>query len=157
MPRSRANSSGVEPVQPAENFRRSRRDRALETAQDYVEAIADLTAAQGEARVTDLARRLGVTHVTVNRTIARLQRVGFVTAQPYRAIFLTDAGRKLAGESKQRHETVLAFLRSLGIPDRVAEMDAEGIEHHVSPVTLAAFKTALRKVGRRQEESCHNA
>ena len=30
------------------------------------------------------------------------------------------------------------------IPERVAEMDAEGIEHHVSPDTLAAFKMALR-------------
>ncbi|HEY4416473.1 MAG TPA: transcriptional regulator MntR, partial [Verrucomicrobiae bacterium] len=61
----------------AENFRRSRRDRALETAQDYVEAIADLTAARGAARVVDLARQLGVTHVTVNRTLARLQKSGF--------------------------------------------------------------------------------
>ena len=69
----------------------SRRDRASETAQDYVEAIADLTAAVGEARVVDLARRLGVTHVTVNRTLARLQKIGFVNTKPYRAIFLTEA------------------------------------------------------------------
>src|SRR5208282_366278 len=144
MPRSRAKTPVSAPGQPAENFRRSRRDHAHETAQDYAEAIADLTATQGEARVTELARRLGVTHVTVNRTLARLQRVGYVNTQPYRAIFLTDAGRKLAEESKQRHETVLAFLQSLGIPERVAKMDAEGIEHHVSPDTLAAFKNALR-------------
>jgi DtxR family manganese transport transcriptional regulator len=144
MSRSRAKTPASAPGQPAENFRRSRRDHALETAQDYAEAIADLTASQGEARVTDLARRLGVTHVTVNRTLARLQRVGYVSTQPYRAIFLTDAGRKLAEESRQRHETVLAFLQSLGIPERVAKMDAEGIEHHVSPDTLAAFKTVLR-------------
>ncbi len=146
MSRSRGKTPASAPGQPAENFRRSRRDHAHETAQDYVEAIADLTASQGEARVTDLARRLGVTHVTVNRTLARLQRVGYVNTQPYRAIFLTDAGRKLAEECKQRHETVLAFLQSLGIPERVAKLDAEGIEHHVSPDTLAAFKTALRKI-----------
>lgn len=144
MPRSKVKMPVSAPGQPAESFRRSRRDHAHETAQDYAEAIADLTATQGEARVTELARRLGVTHVTVNRTLARLQRVGYVNTQPYRAIFLTDAGRKLAEESKQRHETVLAFLQSLGIPERVAKMDAEGIEHHVSPDTLAAFKNALR-------------
>ena len=150
MPRSilkpsAAHNSDVRPSsQQAENLRRSRRDRALEVAQDYVEAIADLSASLGEARVVDLARRLGVTHVTVNRTLARLQRVGYVNTQPYRAIFLTNAGRKLAEESRQRHETVLAFLQSLGIPERVAKMDAEGIEHHVSPDTLAAFKTVLR-------------
>ena len=129
----------------AESFRRSRRDRAGEIAQDYVEAIADLSAAVGEARVTDLARRLGVTHVTVNRTLARLRQAGYVNTKPYRAIFLTDRGRRLAAESKQRHETVVAFLQSLGISRKAAELDAEGIEHHVSPETLAAFERRLRQ------------
>lgn len=133
------------PLPLAESFQRSRRDRAGEIAQDYVEAIADLSAAVGEARVTDLARRLGVTHVTVNRTLARLRQAGYVNTKPYRAIFLTDAGRKLAAESKQRHQTVVAFLQSLGISKKAAELDAEGIEHHVSPETLAAFERRLKK------------
>lgn len=123
----------------AESLRQTRREHASETAEDYVEAIADLTASLGEARVVDLARRLGVTHVTVNRTLARLQREGFVSVQPYRAIFLTPPGHKLAAECHKRHSVVIAFLRSLGIPEKVAEIDAEGIEHHVSPATLAAF------------------
>jgi DtxR family transcriptional regulator, manganese transport regulator len=124
----------------AENLSHTRREHANEIAEDYVEAIADLVAEVGEARVVDLAKRLGVTHVTVNRTVARLQTAGLVTAQPYRAIFLTEKGRTLATACKSRHETVVAFLRGLGIPERVAEMDAEGIEHHVSPETLSAFK-----------------
>ncbi|HZT22467.1 MAG TPA: manganese-binding transcriptional regulator MntR [Verrucomicrobiae bacterium] len=132
-------------AQQAETLRRSRRDRALEVAQDYVEAIADLATSAGEARVTDLARRLGVTHVTVNRTLARLRRAGYVNTRPYRAISLTAAGRKLAEESKRRHEAVVAFLRSLGVPPKIAELDAEGIEHHVSPETLAAFERQLEK------------
>jgi DtxR family transcriptional regulator, manganese transport regulator len=148
MPRSRAKTPASVPKQPAENFRRSRRDRANEIAEDYVEAIADLIVEVGEARVVDLAKRLGVTHVTVNHTIVRLQKAGFVTAQPYRAIFLTGRGRDLAATCKSRHETVVAFLHSLGISERVAEMDAEGIEHHVSPETLAAFKTSLRNTRR---------
>jgi len=131
--------------QQAENLRRSRRDRAVETAQDYVEAIADLSASLGEARVVDLARRLGVTHVTVNRTLTWLKREGFVNTKPYRAIFLTGAGNKLADECKRRHETVVAFLHSIGISDKIAEMDAEGIEHHVSPETLAAFERLLKR------------
>jgi DtxR family manganese transport transcriptional regulator len=151
MPRANHAAAGTRPSRPprsvphAESFRRSRRDRAGEIAQDYVEAIADLSASVGEARVTELARRLGVTHVTVNRTLARLRRDGYVNTKPYRAIFLTDSGRKLAEESKRRHETVVAFLRSLGVPVKAAEMDAEGIEHHVSPETLTAFERRLKK------------
>ena len=143
--------------QQAENLRRSRHDRAGEIAQDYVEAIADLTTELGEARVVDLAQRLGVTHVTVNRTLVRLHRVGYVNTRPYRGIFMTDAGRKLAQECKQRHETVVAFLQSLGIPERQAEMDAEGMEHHVSPVTLAAFKAFLRNNRHRPAGNAHQA
>jgi DtxR family manganese transport transcriptional regulator len=128
----------------AEIFSHTRREHANEIAEDYVEAIADLMAEMGEARVVDLAKRLGVTHVTVNRTIARLQKAGYVTAQPYRAIFLTEGGRGLAAACKRRHEIVVAFLRSLGIPQRIAERDAEGIEHHVSAETLKAFKAGLK-------------
>jgi len=144
MPRSKPKSA-ARLYSQAESFRRSRRDRASEIAQDYVEAIADLSASLGEARVTDLARRLGVTHVTVNRTLGRLQQAGYVHTKPYRAIFLTDNGKKLAEESKKRHETVAAFLRSLGISEKISELDAEGIEHHVSPETLAAFERRLKK------------
>jgi DtxR family manganese transport transcriptional regulator len=131
----------------AEYLSQTRREHANEIAEDYVEAIADLMQETGEARVVDLAKRLGVTHVTVNRTIARLQKAGYVTSQPYRAIFLTGNGSDLAAASKRRHEVVVAFLRSLGIPQHVAERDAEGIEHHVSPETLKAFKAGLRASG----------
>ncbi|HKI86776.1 MAG TPA: manganese-binding transcriptional regulator MntR [Thermoanaerobaculia bacterium] len=127
----------------AENLSKTRREHAREVAEDYVEAIADLVAESGSARVVDLAKRLGVTHVTVNRTINRLQKAGLVTTEPYRAIFLTERGRALASECRNRHETVVDFLRSIGIPERVAQKDAEGIEHHVSPTTLAAFKSAI--------------
>lgn len=129
----------------AESLRHTRHEHALETAEDYCEAISDLAAEHGEARVTDLARRLGVTHVTVNRTVARLQREGFVTSQPYRGIFLTPKGTKLAADCRYRHEIVVAFLKSVGVPAKAAELDAEGIEHHVSPETLAAFARHLEK------------
>jgi DtxR family transcriptional regulator, manganese transport regulator len=127
----------------AANQRRTRQQHAQERAQDYVEGIADLISAVGEARVTDLAKLLGVSHVTVIRTIERLQREGLVTTQPYRSIFLTDTGRKLAAKAKARHETVVAFLKALGVSLPVARADAEGIEHHVSSETLAAFERFL--------------
>lgn len=149
MARTKSNTStkspaGGEARRRAEDHSQTRREHANEIAEDYVEAIADLIAETGEARLVDLAARLGVTHVTVNRTIARLQSAGYVSTQPYRAIFLTDTGRELAVKCKARHVTVVDFLRSLGVPERVAERDAEGIEHHVSPETLSAFERRLK-------------
>ncbi|MFN3728546.1 MAG: manganese-binding transcriptional regulator MntR [Fimbriimonadaceae bacterium] len=120
-------------------FARTREDHSREYAEDYVELIDSLIKETGEARVVDLASALGVSHVTVSKTIQRLQREGLVVTQRYRSIFLTDAGRALADAARQRHEIVLRFLSALGVPESVAETDAEGIEHHVSDATLQAM------------------
>lgn len=124
---------------PSEGFRRARAAHATEVAEDYTEAIADLIESKGEARVVELARAMGVSHVTVVRTIARLQRDKLVIAQPHKEVLLTPTGRALARASKRRHRIVVAFLHALGVPPRIAERDAEGIEHHVSEETLAAM------------------
>lgn len=133
----------------ARNPGRTRQEHSEETAQDYVEMVAELIDTIGEARVIDLARRLGVTHVTVSRTLQRLRREGLVTFLPYRSIFLTAAGRRLAEETRHRHEVVVEFLLSIGVPPAVAHSDAEGIEHHVSRETLEAFQKHLRRMRRK--------
>lgn len=131
----------------ASAHRQTRREHSTETAEDYVEAIAALIASDGEARAVDLARWLGVSHVTVIRTIARLQRDDYVSTKPYRSIFLTRKGARLAEDSRQRHEVVQSFLISIGVSEAVARNDAEGIEHHCSPETLAAFRQHLETKG----------
>jgi len=119
---------------------RTRRDHASETAEDYVEAIAELIGDRGACRVTDLSERFGVTHVTVIRTIQRLEREGLVHTEPYKPIELTDKGLRLALHCKDRHDVVYRFLLALGIDPKTAAVDAEGIEHHVSDATLARFR-----------------
>lgn len=132
----------------AERFRRVRDAHQTELAEDYVELIADLIDETGEARVVDLAGRLGVTNATVNNTIQRLQRDGLVTAKPYRSIFLTEQGEVLAATSRERHRLVVEFLVALGVAAETAEQDAEGIEHHVSDSTLEAFRAFLARARR---------
>lgn len=107
-----------------------------EVAEDYVELIDDLIAVQGEARIVELASRMGVTHATANKIVARLQREGLVISRPYRSIFLTDSGRAMAEKARRRHAIVVRFLKSIGVSAATAEVDAEGLEHHVSEETL---------------------
>jgi DtxR family manganese transport transcriptional regulator len=145
--RGRETGAGRSPQRATNGYRRTRSDHAQETAEDYVELIDDLIREAGEARAVDVARRLGVTHVTVTKTLARLKREGLLTSEPYRAVFLTAKGKRLAGRSRKRHELVVDFLLVLGVPCADAETDAEGIEHHISPRTLRAMK---RHVGRRR-------
>jgi DtxR family manganese transport transcriptional regulator len=126
-------------------FQRTRDDHSRERAEDYVELIDALTKEKGEARAVDMAERLGISHVSVSRTLQRLKREGFVTMEPYRSIFLTEQGKDLAAAARERHDLVLRFLTALGVPADVADTDAEGIEHHVSNETLAAMKSFLKK------------
>lgn len=121
-------------------FQRTRDDHSAEIAEDYVELIDALIAESGEARAVDLAERLGVSHVTVGKTVQRLQREGLLTTEPYRSIFLTPKGEMLAKMARDRHELVVKFLTALGVPAEAAEIDAEGIEHHVSEQTLRAMR-----------------
>ena len=122
------------------SFRQTRQARKLELVEDYVELIADLIAAHGEARQVDIAGRLGVAQPTVAKMLKRLAEEGLVSQQPYRGVFLTGMGQRLAAESRDRHRVVEAFLLSLGVSAETARRDAEGIEHHVSAETLAALR-----------------
>lgn len=136
------------PDRPTTNaHQRTRRDHATETAEDYVEAVADLIDAQGECRVRDLAGRFGVSHVTVIRVVKRLERDAYVTTEPYRPISLTASGRRLAAACRERHDIVFRFLLAIGVDERVAALDSEGIEHHVSRETLDRFR-AIADAGR---------
>jgi DtxR family manganese transport transcriptional regulator len=116
--------------------------------EDYVELIADLMAAHGEARATDIAKRMGVTHPTALKCITRLKREGLVTSRPYRGIFLTEAGHELAQRVRARHRLMVEVLLALGVPGEAAEADAEGMEHYASEATLAAFSRFLRRLRR---------
>ena len=133
------------PEQPtqARRFRKARVDRSTVQREDYVELIDDLVAAYGEARATDVAKRLGVTHPTAVKTIGRLEKEGLVSSRPYRGVTLTEAGHRLAERVRARHRLVVDLLVAVGVAADVAEADAEGMEHHASDATLAAFARFL--------------
>lgn len=138
----------TDPAVQAASFGRTRTDHRREVAEDYVELIADLIAAKGEARAAELADRLGVSPATVNNQVAKLVRDGLVATEPYRALFLTADGEQLAARARHRHRVVVAFLLAIGVDEATAQQDAEGIEHHVSEATLACMARFLEE-GRR--------
>ncbi len=131
---------------PATNpFVRVREDHATELAEDYLELIEDLIDQSGEARMVDIAARMGVRQVTVTKAIGRLKRDGLVTAAPYRSIFLTEKGKQIASRARKRHRTVLEFLIALGVKPDLAKIDAEGVEHHISSATLIAMQQFIQQ------------
>ncbi|WP_113525318.1 manganese-binding transcriptional regulator MntR [Escherichia coli] len=125
-----------------EGFRQVREAHRRELIDDYVELISDLIREVGEARQVDMAARLGVSQPTVAKMLKRLATMGLIEMIPWRGVFLTAEGEKLA-----RHQIVENFLLVLGVSPEIARRDAEGMEHHVSEETLDAFRLFTQKHG----------
>lgn len=126
-------------------FQRARRDHRDERLEDYLELISDLINEHGEARVVDIASRLGVRAATVTQAVKGLAEEGWVEYSPYRPITLTEKGLESARLSRARHELLVRFLLRLGVSSDTAEHDSEGMEHHLSPETLEAMEKWLEK------------
>ena len=119
------------------NIRNQNKNEMLE---DYVEAIQEIAEIKGDVKNADLAIHFGVSQATINKNLKRLINFKLAKSEPYRSIFLTSEGKKLASISRQKHEIVYKFLLKLGVSKKVAQFDSEGIEHHVSEETLKLMK-----------------
>jgi len=104
--------------------------------EDYLEVVYELINRKGYARAVDIAEQLGVKTPSVTGMLQRLNGLGLITYERYRGLTLTTKGQRLARNVQQRHRTILRFLSVLGIDEKVAKEDAEGIEHHVHKATI---------------------
>lgn len=106
--------------------------------EDYLEAIAALIAAQGEARVTDIARRLSVRKPSVTQALQSLHQKGLLLYEPYSSPVLTASGRRAAETVQRRHDIMKRFLKDvLFIDAERAEANACRLEHAVDKEVLS--------------------
>lgn len=127
-----------------EHFKEVRRGRPLEVAEDYTELVDDLIKEQGKARVCDISKIMGVSHVSVLKAVNRLIRDGYLEKNSQLSIELTEKGKETARFSKRKHLVLSEFLQMLGIPEHIAAIDVEGIEHHISETTLEALQRHMK-------------
>ena len=129
----------------AQQHKRVRMQHSDELAQDYVEAIYILRKETGLARVVDLTKVFGVSHVSVIRALGRLAKRNLVVRCTDEGITLTEEGEALAAKTAERHSLVVNFLCEIGVSNAQAEADAEGIEHHLSMESIDAIRRFLKK------------
>ncbi len=121
-------------------FKTTQNRKNIELLEDYVEAINEILNSKGSVKNVDLCRYFGVSNATVSKNILRLIKARLVHSEKYKNIFLTVDGKKLAEKSNARHEILFNFLIKLGVPRKIAEIDSEGMEHHISKETLNIMK-----------------
>ncbi|MEM1296636.1 MAG: iron dependent repressor, metal binding and dimerization domain protein [Verrucomicrobiota bacterium] len=123
---------------------RVRRQHASELAQDYVEAIHEIRQSGNPVKISDLQEIFGVSHVTVIRTLKRIEEQKLVTGTRSKEIELTAKGKRLAKSAAAKHELLKSFFMALGVSESQADADAEGAEHHLSKETLEAIRAFLK-------------
>jgi Mn-dependent DtxR family transcriptional regulator len=108
----------------------------LTRVEDYLEVVYELIQRKGYARSSDIAEQLDVKSGSVTSMLQKLHGMGLIVYERYRGLTLTVNGERLAKSIQQKHLTILKFLRILGIEEKIAKSDAEGIEHHVHKNTI---------------------
>lgn len=107
--------------------------------EDYLEQIHNLIDEKGYARVVDVAKNLGLAQASVTNMMQRLDADGLVNYEKYRGVVLTSEGEEIALAIIRRHQSLETFLGLFGLDDATIYEDVEGMEHHISPETLAAI------------------
>ncbi len=113
--------------------------RPSQSAEDYLERIHELIQEKGYARVVDIASSLKVKQASVTSMVQKLDELGFLKYEKYRGLTLTDQGREVAKRIQNRHATLSRFFSLFGLSAETQQQDIEGIEHHLSPTTVAVL------------------
>ncbi len=123
--------------------------------EDYLEVIYHLIHDKGYASTVDIADNLRVKPPTVSGMLQRLAARDYLVHEPYRGIRLTDKGAKIAKSVIARHSIISELLLMLGVENKVAYQDTEGIEHHIQPVTISRIEGLVDYL--RKNPSCLSA
>lgn len=115
-----------------------------QSAEDYLERIHELIQSKGYARVVDIASSLNVKQASVTVMVQKLAEAGYLKYEKYRGLLMTPQGLEVAERIQNRHTTLSRFFSLFGLDPQTQHQDIEGIEHHLSPETVAVLSDLAR-------------
>lgn len=121
-----------------------------ETVENYLKAIYTLCreSPTGEAGMTRLAASVGVTTGTATTMVKKLATAKFVRYRRFGGVSLAPKGNRAALDIIRRHRLIETFLvETLNLDWSVVHVEAERLEHAVSPAVLAALDAFLGRPG----------
>lgn len=130
------------------NQRRVGKDERIDTTdamEDYLEVMYELIQKKGYATTVDIANYLHVSSPSVTKMVKRLDKMGYLIYEKYRGLQLTPEGIAVAKNIHKSHDLLVEFLKMIGTDEEIANMDAEGIEHHLHPQTMEKLEEFIEK------------
>lgn len=115
--------------------------------EDYLEVISELVELKGYATPLDISKYMNVSPPSVTKMLRRLDKDQYIEYIKYHGLKLKPQGKRLAEEIRQKHSDLLEFFEMIGVDNATANVDVEGMEHHLNPKTmkqLRKFTTFLK-------------
>jgi Mn-dependent DtxR family transcriptional regulator len=138
---SNSNDSRLASIRGANNAKRPECTFRME---DYLETIYELVQHKGYATLADVAEYLNVQPPSVTTMMRRLDESGLLNYEKYRGIQLTEKGMDIAKIIHDRHSILSEFLKMIGVSEKIANEDAESMEHHLHPQTMHRLTELMR-------------
>jgi DtxR family Mn-dependent transcriptional regulator len=112
--------------------------------EEYLQILFWLQEAKLPMTGANVARAMQLSAPTVHEMVGRLERDGYITRGPDKAISFTASGLSHAEEIVRRHRLIERFLTDvLGIPWDEVHEEAERLEHAMSPVLEERMLAAI--------------
>mgnify|MGYP000858047886 CR=1 FL=1 len=122
------------------------RGNALTTAmEDYLEMICRLLEQNTVVRIGELAEKLHVKPSSATKIIQQLKLAGYIEAEKYGYISLTEKGRQAGAYLLYRHDVLQRFLCVLNRSEDELEQ-VEKIEHFLNKSTIENLNTLTKKL-----------
>lgn len=108
--------------------------------EDYLEMIYRLSMNTGFTRINELSEALNVQPSSATKMVQRLGEMKLLKYEKYGVIMFEEIGTKMGELLLKRHNTVEAFLRLFGIPEKIILTETEKIEHTINYETIKCFE-----------------
>ena len=114
--------------------------RITEATENYMEAILVLSEKIGAVRSVDVANHLGFSKPTISQYMKQFVQRELVTIEADGHITLTEAGRKVAERTLEKHQIIAKVFMAMGVSEEIALEDACKVEHDLSEETFNCIK-----------------
>ena len=114
--------------------------KRLESQEDYLEKILQISKEKETVHAIDIARGLSFSKPSVSVAMNKLKEQGYIEINDKGEITLTPPGLLIAEKTLEKHNILTEMLVSLGVDRETAMEDACKMEHDISDKTWEAIK-----------------
>ena len=144
--RSNINDNRLKFIRHAHDKKEGQGQLYTDRMEDYMEVIYELIQQKGYAAAVDISESLSVSSPSVTQMLQRLDESKYLHYEKYRGINLTCKGIEIAENIRQKHSLLAEFLKMIGVDENTANIDVEGIEHHLHAETLKKLQEFINIV-----------